>query len=93
MTAEAGLLGVPTISCYPREPTIVEKYLIRRRLVSRVTDPEKAAGKIIQILNNFENVHRIHRERAKQVVSQMEDPLDVILNSIEGEYPPIPLSS
>lgn len=30
MTAEAALLGTPTISCYPSEPTIVENYLIKK---------------------------------------------------------------
>ncbi|MFH0897394.1 MAG: DUF354 domain-containing protein, partial [Candidatus Bathyarchaeota archaeon] len=64
MTAEAAMLGVPTISCYPRKPTIVEKYLMDRKLVLRITDSEKAAKKIINILNDLNNARREQQDRA-----------------------------
>ena len=85
MTAEAALLGTPTLSCYPREPTIVEEYLIKEKLVHRITDPEKASRQIIQILENHEEVHRTRQEKAKALTSKMEDPLDVIINVVEME--------
>jgi predicted glycosyltransferase len=83
MTAESALLGTPTISCYPREPTIVENYLIRNKLIHRIIDPEKALKRIIQILDDYENVHRVQQEKAKTLTSQMEDPLDVIIREVE----------
>ncbi len=86
MTAESALLGTPTLSCYPREPTIVENYLIKEKLVNRITDAGKASKKIIQILDNYESVRRAQRERAKTLVSKMEDPLEIIIKAIERKY-------
>lgn len=83
MTAESALLGTPTLSCYPREPTIVENYLIKEKLVHRITDADKASKKIIQILDNYESVRRTQRERAEALVSKMEDPLEIIVNAVE----------
>ena len=83
MTAESALLGTPTLSCYPREPTIVENYLIKEKLVHRITDPDKASRKIIQILDNYETIRRTQREKAQALISKMEDPLDVIINTVE----------
>ena len=83
MTAESALLGTPTLSCYPREPTIVENYLIKEKLVHRIADPEKAVTEITGILDNFDSTHHIQQEKAKNLVSKMEDPLDIIINTIE----------
>ncbi|MDQ1280066.1 MAG: Lipid-A-disaccharide synthase [Thermoproteota archaeon] len=87
MTAEAAMLGTPAISCYPREPTIVERYLIGKKLISRSTDSEKTMKKIMEILDDFENVHKILQERARTFVSEMEDPVEVIMKVIENEFP------
>ena len=83
MTAEAAMLGVPTISCYPIESTLVEKYLINKKLVFRVTDPKKVTKKIIEIIKDFETIHKMQLERAKLFISEMEDPIEVIMNVIE----------
>jgi predicted glycosyltransferase len=87
MTAEAALSGTPTISCYPRKPTLVEKYLMREKLILRITDPEKAVKKVMEILDNFESVSTMQKERAKALTSQMEDPLEIIMKVIEGNFP------
>lgn len=87
MTAEAAMLGTPTISCYPREPTLVERYLIGKKLVFRVTDPEKVTKKTIDILNDFNHIHRTQQERARSLISGMEDPIDVILKVVESDFP------
>jgi predicted glycosyltransferase len=87
MTAEAALSGTPTISCYPRKPTLVEKYLMREKLILRITDPEKAVKKVMRILDNFESVRKTQKERAKALTSQMEDPLEIIMKVIEGNFP------
>lgn len=85
MTAEAALLGTPTISCYPREPTIVENYLMKKKLVQRITDPDKASRRIIQILDDYEDFRRAQQEKAKVLMSAMEDPLEVIIDVVERE--------
>lgn len=84
MTAEAALLGVPAISCYPAEPTFVEKFLIKEKLVSRITDPKHVLKKITQILKDPEKVRKSGEHRSKKLISQMEDPIDVIFKHIEA---------
>lgn len=86
MTAEAALLGVPTISCYPREPTLVEKYLIGEGLVFRTTDPERASRRLIQVLEDLDDLRRMQQERARALTSTMDDPLDVIVGTIEADF-------
>lgn len=86
MTAEAALLGLPAISCYPREPTIVEEYLIKQSLVTRINDPVKAVEKIMEIVEDIEYYSRNQKQKAKKLMSKMEDPVAVILKTIESEY-------
>lgn len=84
MTAEAALLGTPTISCFPREPTIVEKYLIKKKLVYRENKPKKVVKRITQILGDLENTRKKQREKARTLTSKMEDPIEVIVREIES---------
>ncbi len=84
MTAEAALLGTPAISCYPQEPTIVENYLMKKKLVQRITDPDKAASRIVEILDDYEDSRRAQQEKARALMSAMDDPLEVIINEIES---------
>lgn len=83
MTTEAALLGVPTISCYPGEPTIVEEYLVKQNLVFRVIDPEKAAKKALRLFSQIERFRKIHQEKAKALIAQMGDPIEVITRTLE----------
>lgn len=83
MTAEAALLGTPTLSCYPREPTIVERFLTQKKLIHRITDPDQAYKRIIQILENYNDVKRIQQERAKTLMFTLEDPIDFIVDIVE----------
>jgi len=85
MTAESALMGIPTITCYPGEPTFVERYLIRKKLSYREIDPRKATEKIVQILDRSEAFRKKSQERAKAVTSKMEDPLEVIIGRIEKD--------
>ena len=87
MTTEAALLGVPALSCYPGEPTIVERYLIRQGLVKRVTDPNRASTTIRGVLANLEDAHRNQGEKARSLMQKMENPADVITRSIEEAFP------
>ncbi|MFH1328586.1 MAG: DUF354 domain-containing protein [Candidatus Bathyarchaeota archaeon] len=78
MTAEAALLGIPTFFCHPRELTLVEKFLIHKKLVKRVTDSEVLIKRMLQILRNLEQFKVLQNRRAKQLTSKMENPVRAI---------------
>ena len=84
MTAEAALLGVPTISCYPGEPFIILRYLVEKGLVILETDPEKILKKIQAMLKNLDYEKRKQTEKAQKIVSRFEDPAQKILKAIEA---------
>jgi len=86
MTAEAAMLGTPTISCYPGEPTLVEKFLKRRKLVVRAKDPEKAVKRAIKSINNYDRIHKLQQERARSLIAEMEDPLEIIIKVLENDF-------
>lgn len=83
MTAEAALMGIPTISCYPSAPTFVERYLIRVGLVRRIPDPKRAAEAAARAMGDPS--HRAKSSRlASELLSRMEDPIEVIARGILG---------
>jgi predicted glycosyltransferase len=81
MTAEAALLGVPTISCYPSKPTYIEKFLIKQDLIKRSLNPKNICKLTLSYINN-EEVKKESLEKAKKITSIMEDPTEIILNKI-----------
>ena len=83
MTAEAALLGVPTFSCYPGESFLIERYLVKKRLVARETDWRKAKGKILRILGDINKARKVQLARAKKLTDSFEDPIDVIVRAVE----------
>jgi predicted glycosyltransferase len=87
MTAEAAMLGVPAISCYPGEPTIIEKYLVREKLIERICRPELAFRRVRQILKDLDSERERRRDNAGRLVATMENPADVIANYLEKRYP------
>jgi len=82
MTAEAALLGVPTISCYPDKPFLVERHLINEGLVARETDPKKLEAKVVETMNKLERVRKEQTDRAKKLTESFEDPINVIASTI-----------
>ena len=88
MTAEASLLGTPAISCYPGPPTLIEKYLIRKKLIARITEPERTVKRIGKILDNLSEERKLQKERADALLARMEDPADAIARYIEKTFPP-----
>jgi predicted glycosyltransferase len=84
MTSEAALLGVPTFSCYPGTPYIVEKYLIKKRLIDRETSLKNVKAKVLKTLRNIESYRKIQVEKARKLTSSFEDPVDVIAETIEN---------
>lgn len=78
MTAEAALLGVPTIS-YNAVPNIVENYLVKNKLVKRESNPQK----IVNIIKkDIELSGGENKKRAKRISIQMEDPIQKLLKII-----------
>lgn len=81
MTTEAALVGVPTISCYPGESTIIERYLIGKGLVRRCDSLEgvvKAAKAALR-----DDKWRDHAlATSRTLVRGMEDPVKVILSAL-----------
>jgi len=88
MTTEAALLGVPTISCYPGETTLVEKYLVKQGLVVRIIDPQKAVRKALQIFSKLESCRTMQQEKAKMLLAKMEDPVEVIMREMNAYLTP-----
>jgi uncharacterized protein len=78
MTAEAALLGVPTIS-YNAVPNFIESYLVKKKLVKRETNPKQIVRSIKKILisSNIE-----HKKRAKMALNSMEDPFPKLVKAI-----------
>ena len=75
MTAEAALMGVPTIS-YNAVPNIIENFLVRKKLVVREDNPKK----VVKTIKNFFNTpKRIFLHTAKQNLKYMEDPYKKLL--------------
>ena len=83
MTTESALLGVPTFSCYPAEPYLIERYLINKGMVVRETNPEKTAEKVLKVFNNLEMVKDKQRKKAERLTRSFEDPVDVIASAIQ----------
>ncbi len=81
MTAEAALLGVPVISCYPGEPTFVEKFLINYGLVERMLDPGRIAQRAMAISKSPE-FHEYYRKKSMRLGESMDDPLRLITQRI-----------
>jgi len=82
MTAEAAMLGIPSISCFPDKPTIIEEYLISSGLVVRETDAVRIARGAMMMLED-ETYRRRIRDKAKGFVERMEDPIEVILRELK----------
>ena len=81
MTAEAALMGVPTISCYPGEPTYVDRYLFRVGLAEKVSQIDKIASRVRHYLDNEALADR-QKKKANKVLSRMEDPIRVIMSHL-----------
>lgn len=82
MTTEAALLGVPTFSCYPDKPFLIERFLINKRLVTRENSLKELQIKILKTLENLESVKKNQTARAQKLTSKFEDPIKVIMKTI-----------
>ena len=79
MTAEAALMGVPTIS-YDAVPNHIEKYLVRAGLARRETD----ARRIVSLAKTMLERRGDNKERARKILASMEDPYPKLLSVIRS---------
>ncbi len=77
MTAEAALMGIPTIS-YDAVPNHVEKYLVKIGLVKRERNPKN----ILQVAKKMLSDGPANRAKAKKVLDSMEDPFTKLMLAI-----------
>ncbi|MFN3654696.1 MAG: DUF354 domain-containing protein [Candidatus Nitrosotenuis sp.] len=78
MTAEAALLGIPTIS-YDAVPNLVQDYLVREKLVVLQSNPNRIVSTINKMLHAD---NKTLQKRAKSLLSSMEDPYDKLIQVI-----------
>lgn len=80
MTAEAALLGKPTISIAPIQYH-VEKYLLRTGLVKKAAD-SKTLIKLAKKLISDQTYQHAQKKKADRILAQMEDPTDKMIAAI-----------
>ena len=81
MTAEAALMGVPTISAFQRDYS-VERYLVSRGLIAKAKSPDqisKVAGKLLQTA-----VRASISNKASKLLRWMEDPAQKIADVVSN---------
>jgi hypothetical protein len=82
MTAESGLLGIPTISLNA-VPNRIEDFLVKKRIIIRSENPDKISREIYQSLNNAQFAKK-RKENARRLVASFEDPYQVLLKTIRS---------
>ena len=70
MTAEAALRGIPTLS-YTVIPNVIEEYLVRKKLVTKIDRTGNVDKLILKILNSKSDTIK---KRAARELKSMEDP-------------------
>ena len=82
MTAEAALLGIPTISYY-RGRYDVEKFLLSKGLIVKSDSISGVIGLAKKLLKD-DSARRARQEKASKLLAWMEDPVEIILRKLEG---------
>lgn len=80
MSAEAALLGVPTISIAPVK-FHVEDYLVRAGLVTRARDTKALVRAGKKMLSDASLIEK-HRKKASRILASMEDPTQKMISMI-----------
>lgn len=84
MTAESALLGVPTISSFQGEFLYTEKYLMKKRLLFRPGSVQNIVNTVKKLLWN-KKIQNNLKNRANNVLGNMEDPLNVLITTLEKD--------
>jgi predicted glycosyltransferase len=80
MTAEAALIGKPTISIAPIQ-FYVEKYLVRSGLVKRASNSRLLVRLCTKMISD-ERYIQTQQKRAAQILESMEDPTERMINAL-----------
>jgi len=85
MTAEAVLLGVPTISVAPIDFT-VEEYLIKKGLIKKIRNPDHIIDFVNRILQDLDYTKKFNK-KSKTLRGNMEDPIEVFMKFVKKNQP------
>jgi uncharacterized protein len=80
MTAEAALLGKPTISMAPIQ-FYVDKYLVKSGLVKRASNSRSLVRLGMKMISD-ERYIQTQKKRAMRILGTMEDPTDRMINAL-----------
>jgi len=80
MTAEAALLGKPTISIAPIQ-FYVDRYLVRSGLVKRAINSRSLVRLGMNMISD-ERYTQMQKKRAARILGRMEDPTERIINAL-----------
>jgi predicted glycosyltransferase len=80
MTAEAALLGKPTISIAPIQ-FYVDKYLVKSGLVKRAID-SRSLVRLGRKMISDERYIQTQKKRAAQILGRMEDPTERMISAL-----------
>lgn len=83
MTREAALLGTPAISYYLQDLLGVDRFLIENGLLAHSTKIDEIVGLLEDIADEKQEL----REKAKEIIKEMEDPFDKledVINNLAG---------
>jgi predicted glycosyltransferase len=82
MTIEAALLGIPSISCHPKNVLHYILWLKKNNLTEIIEFPEKILKKIEEYLDNPDKMICISK-KAENITSKFIDPNEIIIQEIE----------
>jgi len=80
MTAESGLLGIPTISLNSI-PNRIEDYLVKKKLIVRADTRNKISREVFRALNDDDFIEK-RKILAKKIITSFEDPYPILLKTI-----------
>ena len=80
MTAEAALLGKPTISIAPIQ-FYVDKYLVKSGLVKRANNSRSLVRLGMKMISD-ERYIQTQKKRARRILGRMEDPTERMINAL-----------
>ena len=79
MTQEAALLGIPTLSVYPKPLPAVLRYLEKQKLITRARNSDTLARIVKVYLDNLHKVTEASRRRASRIIQKLENPVESIV--------------
>jgi predicted glycosyltransferase len=82
MTHEAALLGVPAISAYPGKTTLIEEFLIKKKLIFKY-DNVDAFMKFLSFVCCDDDWRIKYKKRSHEFWNSLEDPREKIISKIE----------